>query len=164
MDKTLEIDSIDRQILRILQTDATQSVQQIADKVGLTSNPCWRRIRRLEESGVIEKRVAIINPVRIGLGTTAFVMIKTDRHTTDWLAAFKRCVQEIPEIVECHRMTGAVDYLLKVIVKDLTHYDYVYQKLISAVPDLSDVSSTFSMESLKQDTIIDTSTTARGAH
>jgi Lrp/AsnC family transcriptional regulator len=159
----IEIDSIDRQILRLLQTDVTQSVQQIAEKVGLTNNPCWRRIRRLEESGVIKKRVAVVDPAKVGLGTTAFVMIKTDRHTADWLSNFKQRIQEIPEIVECHRMTGAVDYLLKVLVKDLTHYDYVYQKLISAIPDLSDVSSTFSMENLKQHTIVDTSTAIRGS-
>lgn len=152
----MEYDDIDRKILGILQVDATQSIQDISDQVGLTTNPCWRRIKRLEEQGVITARVAVIDPVKLGLGMTAFVRIHTDKHTKNWLETFKASVRRIPEIVECHRMTGDVDYLLKVMVRDLAHYDRVYQKLLEYVPDLKDVSSSFSMERLKDKQVIDT--------
>jgi len=142
----MELDSIDKKILGILQQDSTTSVQDIAVEVGLTNNPCWRRIKRLETSGIIEQRVAIVNPKAIGLGITAFVTIKIDSHNDEWLESFASCIDEIPEIVECHRMTGDVDYLLKVLIRDLEHYDKVYQNLIARVPGLKDVSSTFSME------------------
>lgn len=145
----VELDDIDKKILGILQEDATRAIQEIADQVGLTTNPCWRRIRRLEEAGIIQKRVAVIDPVKVGLKMTCFVRIHTSKHSGDWLQTFSKSVSRIPEIVECHRMTGEVDYLLKVLVRDLDHYDQVYQKLIKFVPDLSDVSSSFSMEKLK---------------
>lgn len=158
MNKKIEIDSIDAKILSILQVDATQSIQDIANQIGLTNNPCWRRIKRLEVSGVIERRAALINPQLIGLSTTAFVTLRIDTHATQWLEKFSHCIAQIPEIIECHRMTGDVDYLLKIIVRDLEHYDQVYRRLISQVPGLSDVSSTFSMEQLKRDAIIDVTT------
>ncbi|MEM1146485.1 MAG: Lrp/AsnC family transcriptional regulator [Pseudomonadota bacterium] len=145
----VELDNIDKKILGIVQNDATRPIQEIADAVGLTSNPCWRRLRRLEEIGIIQKRIAVIDPAKLGLKMTCFVRIHTSQHTGDWLETFKRSVSRIPEIVECHRMTGEIDYLLKVIVRDLDHYDKVYQALIKYVPDLSDVSSSFSMERLK---------------
>lgn len=151
----VEIDDIDRKIISLLQIDATRSIQDIADKVGLTSNPCWRRIKRLEADGVITARVAVIDPASIGLGMTAFVSIHTDKHNKDWLDKFKSAVRLIPEIVECHRMTGDVDYLLKVMVRDLAHYDHVYQRLLEYVPNLSDVSSSFSMERLKDGHVLD---------
>lgn len=153
-----EFDHIDYRILRYLQIDASQAIQEIADKVGLTTNPCWRRIKRLEELGVINKRVVLVNNVKLGLKTTAFVMLKTDDHSAQWMLKFKDCIEDIPEIVECHRMTGSVDYLLKVILRDLPHYDQVYQRLIKSIPNLKDVSSSFSMESLKQDSIIEPTT------
>lgn len=154
----IELDNIDIEIISILQLDATRSIQDIADSVGLTNNPCWRRIKRLEEKGVIERRVAVINPRAIGLGTTAFVTIRIDSHSGDWLAKFASAIDEIAEIVECHRMTGDVDYLLKIMVRDLEHYDSVYQNLIRKVPGLTDVSSTFSMEQLKRDGSINAAT------
>jgi len=154
-EKIVELDSIDNNIIRILQLDSTQSIQAISEQVGLSNNPCWRRIKRLESEGVIERRVAVINPRRIGLGTTAFVTIRIDSHNKDWLEKFAACVAQISEIIECHRMTGDVDYLLKVIVRDLVHYDEVYQRLIAMVPGLTDVNSTFSMEQLKTGTVID---------
>ena len=144
-----KIDSKDRAILRLLQKDATLTIQQIGEQVGLSPNPCWRRIRVLEESGVIEKRAAIINPKAVGLRLTAFVTIRTAVHSASWLDSFARAVNEIPEIVECHRMSGDVDYLLKVLVTDMEHYDFVYRKLIARIDHLSDVSSGFSMEPLK---------------
>lgn len=151
----MEYDDIDMQIMRILQSDCTISIQDLADKVGLTSNPCWRRIKKLEADGVIVKRVAIINPAALGLGMTAFVRVHTEKHTKDWLEIFGSAIERIPEIVECHRMTGDVDYLLKVIVRDLAHYDRVYQRLLEYVPHLNDVSSAFSMEQLKDGLVID---------
>lgn len=154
----MELDSIDRKILSLLQTDATLSLAMIGERVGLSPNPCWRRIRRLEEAGVIERRVAIVDPVAVGLALTAFVLIKTDKHSREWLDSFANGIRLIPEIVECHRMSGDTDYLLKVVVKDMAHYDRVYQRLIAVVPGLSDVSSSFSMEKIKHGTAIDLST------
>ena len=153
----IELDTIDQSILNILQQDCTRPIKEIADKVGLSNNPCWRRIRRMEESGVIKHRVALVDPAKIGLGVTAFVTIRTDEHSSDWLEIFKRAVNAIPEIVDCHRMTGDVDYLLRIVVHDIEHYDKVYQRLIKSAPGLSDVSSTFSMEKLKQGPAIDVS-------
>lgn len=155
MKELIELDTTDRKLVRILQEDASQSIQQLSEQVGLTVNPCWRRIKRLEEKGVIGKRVAVVNPERLGLGTVAIVLIKTDQHTNDWLTTFKQAVQDIPEIVECHRMTGAVDYLIKMQLRDLGHYDKVYQRLIRLVPSLTDVSSTFSMENLKPNAVLE---------
>ena len=153
-----KIDATDRRILALLQDDATLSIQDIADRVGLSSNPCWRRIKQLEAAGVIERRVALVDAAKVGLGVTVFVMIRTGQHNPDWLARFARGVALIPEIVECHRMSGDVDYLLKIIVSDIAHYDRVYQRLIAHVPGLSDVSSTFSMERMKHGTGIDLAT------
>ena len=145
------IDSVDVDILRELQSDASRSVQEIADVVGLSQNPCWRRIKRLESEGVIQRRVAILDPVRLGRRLTVFVSIRTNRHNDEWLERFAEGVARIPEIVEIHRMSGDVDYLLKVIVADIAEYDRIYKLLISAV-DLSDVSSSFAMETIKSTT------------
>ena len=149
-----ELDPIDRKILRLIQTDASLSVQDIADQVGLSANPCWRRIKNMEASGVIERRVALVSAAKLGLGVTVFVTIRTDKHNPEWLASFAQGINAIPEIMECHRMSGDVDYLLKVVVADIPHYDRVYQALIAQVPGLSDVSSTFSMERLKAGTAL----------
>ena len=146
----LKLDDIDRKILTLLQQDATQSVQDLADAVGLTTNPCWRRIKRLEEEDIILRRVAVVDPGKLGLGMTAFVRISTETHTKDWLDTFKTSVGRIPEIIECHRMAGDVDYLLKIVVEDLSHYDRVYQRLLDQVPNLKDVSAAFSMERMKE--------------
>ena len=152
-----KLDDIDLKILGILQADATRSIQEIADEVGLTTNPCWRRIRRMEAGGVIEGRVALVNAAALGLGMTAFVTIRTDQHTSDWLEKLAHGIRIIPEIVECHRMSGDVDYLLKIVVRDLAHYDTVYRRLLELVPGLKDVSSAFSMELLKRSAVIDPS-------
>ena len=154
MSKNIKIDAIDRRILEIIQRDATHSIQDIGEQVGLSTNPCWRRIKRMEDAGIIERRVAILNPVKLGLGVTAFVSIRTNKHTPDWLASFAAGILSIPEIIECHRMSGDVDYLLKIAVANIAHYDRIYQELIAAVPGLSDVSSTFSMERLKYGTAL----------
>jgi Lrp/AsnC family transcriptional regulator len=147
-----ELDSIDRKILGIVQEDCTLSIQQLADHVGLSANPCWRRLKRLEAEGVIRGRVALLDPEALGLAMTVFVAIRTNRHDLAWLDTFAAAMGRIPEIVEAHRMSGEVDYLLKVLVADMAHYDQVYRRLIAAVPGMSDVSSSFSMERLKYGT------------
>ena len=152
--KISQLDSIDWAILGVLQADAAVPVHEVGERVGLSSNACWRRIKRLEETGVIARRVALLDPERLGLGTTVFVAIRTNRHDPEWLAAFSRGVERIDEVIECHRMAGDVDYLLKLVVRDIAHYDRIYRKLIAAVPDLADVSSTFSMERMKATTAL----------
>ena len=144
-------DFLDRSILRELQRDDSRSVQEIADAVGLSQNPCWRRIKRLEEAGVIDRRVAILNPAKLGKGMTVFVSIRTNQHNEDWLSRFASGVMQIPEVVELYRMTGDVDYLMKLLVADIAEYDRIYKKLIEVV-ELSDVSSSFAMERIKSTT------------
>lgn len=150
----LELDSIDWAILEVLQHDAALPIQAIGERVGLSTNPCWRRIKRLEEAGVIARRVALLDPDKVGLPTTVFVAIRTRRHDPEWLAAFAAGVGAIPEITECHRMAGEIDYMLKLSVRDIAHYDRIYQRLIAEVPGLNDVSSTFSMEAMKVTTAL----------
>ena len=142
------MDEFDRKILTLIQADATLSVAEIADKVGLSSTPCWRRIRNLEQSGVIEKRVAILDPAKIGLGVTVFVGVKAGKHAAGWLDAFATAVQDIEEIIEVYRLSGEIDYLMKVMVPDIAAYDAVYKRLIRKV-DFDDVSSFFAMEEIK---------------
>lgn len=149
------MDSIDKHILAIIQVDCTLPIQEIGDRVGLSTNPCWRRIKRMEDSGVIERRVALLSQEAVGLATTVFVSIRTTRHDPDWLEIFSTGVAAIPEIIECHRMSGDIDYLLKIVARDIGHYDQVYRRLIQAVPGLSDVSSAFSMERLKYGTALE---------
>lgn len=149
-----QLDSIDWAILTQLQADASLPVHEIGERVGLSHNACWRRIKRLEETGVIARRVALLDPERLGLATTVFVSVRTNRHDPEWLAAFSRGVAAIDEVIECHRMAGDVDYLLKLVVRDIAHYDRIYRKLIAAVPDLADVSSSFSMERMKHTTAL----------
>lgn len=154
MDKNIALDSKDWAILAILQRDSSQSVQAIGDVVGLSANPCWRRIRRMEESGIIERRVALLDAEKVGLGTTVFVTIRTNRHDPKWLEAFSKGVAALDEIIECHRMAGDIDYMLVLQVRDISDYDRIYQRLIARVPDLADVSASFSMERLKHTTAL----------
>ncbi|MEM7077174.1 MAG: Lrp/AsnC family transcriptional regulator [Pseudomonadota bacterium] len=154
----VELDNKDREILAALQQDASISVAHLAERVNLTTNPCWRRVKRLEDAGVIRAKVALLDTAVVGLRTTAFVTIRIDRHAQDWLTEFAAAVEAIPEIVECHRMTGDIDYLLKVVIADLHHYDLVYKRLIEDIPHLTDVSSAFSMERLKETTAVDLAT------
>ena len=142
------MDDLDKKILAQLQTDSTLSVSDIADRVGLSATPCWRRIRIMEESGVIERRVALLNPEKLTLGVTVFVGVKTSQHNYEWLERFAKVVAEIDEVVELYRMSGEVDYLLRIVAPDIAGYDAVYKRLIQAA-DLSDVSSSFAMEQIK---------------
>ena len=146
-----KLDQIDRKILSLMQKDSTLSIATIAETVGISQTPCWRRIHQLEEAGFIARRVALLNPTRIGLKLTAFVIVRTSHHSAEWLANFSEATRSIPEIVEIHRMSGEMDYLLKIITEDIEGYDRIYKKLISKVT-LSDVSAAFSMESIKYTT------------
>ncbi|MFM7121667.1 MAG: Lrp/AsnC family transcriptional regulator [Gammaproteobacteria bacterium] len=145
------MDRIDRQILNILQADATISVQAAGERVGLSTNACWRRIKNLEEAGYIRKRVALLDPKRVGRGVTVFVTVKTSNHSETWLQTFASGVAALPEVMEFYRIGGDVDYLLKVLVGDIAEYDRFYKKLIRIAP-LSDVSSNFAMEQVKYTT------------
>ena len=147
------MDRVDRKLLALLQQDSTQSIAQLADQVGLSQTPCWKRIQRLEAEGVIERRVALLSPEKLGLGLTVFVSIEAGDHSPDWLARFADAVSEFPEVVEVHRMAGDIDYMLRVITRDIAAYDGFYKRLIAAVP-LKNVSSRFSMERVKSTTTL----------
>jgi Lrp/AsnC family transcriptional regulator len=147
----VKIDSIDRRILEELQRDAARPVEQIASLVGLSQNPCWRRIKRLEAVGVIQRRVAIVDAARLGVGLTVFVSIRTNQHNESWLERFASGVRKIPEVVELYRMSGETDYLLKVLARDVADYDRIYKQLIRTA-ELHDVSSSFAMEQIKYTT------------
>jgi Lrp/AsnC family transcriptional regulator len=149
----VDLNRIDAKILAKLQAEADITIAELADAVGLSSNACWRRVKAMEEAGVIKRRVALLDAEQLGLGTTVFVNIRTSQHSEDWLESFARGVAGIAEIVECYRMSGEVDYLLKIIVSDIAHYDRVYKKLIR-VTSLLDVSSSFAMEQLKYTTAL----------
>jgi Lrp/AsnC family transcriptional regulator len=149
----VDFDRADARILARLQTDADVTIAELADAVGLSSNACWRRVKALEEAGVIAHRVALLDAGKLGLGSTVFVNIRTSQHSEEWLESFAKGVATIPEIVEVYRMSGEVDYLLKIIVSDIAHYDRVYRKLIRTV-SLLDVSSSFAMEQLKYTTAL----------
>lgn len=144
-------DDKDREILKILQADSTVSLETIAARVSVSVNTCWRRVRRLEESGIIQARVALCDPEKLGVGQTVFVAIKTRDHSSAWLKKFAATVTAIPEVIEFYRMAGDVDYLLKIAVSSVADYDRVYKSLISKT-EVADVSATFAMECLKNTT------------
>ncbi len=142
------LDAMDLKILRILQDDCTLPVAEIGKSVGLSTTPCWRRIQKLEELGYIQRRVALLDPTKVGAGVTVFVSISSSQHTLEWLERFHSVITEFPEVVEFYRMSGAVDYLLRVVVPDIAAYDRFYKKLISKI-ELTNVSSAFAMEQIK---------------
>jgi len=147
------LDEMDVKILRILQQDCTRPVAEIGKEVGLSTTPCWRRIQKLEESGVITRRVAVLAAQRVNVGVTVFVSIKTDELSLAWLERFHAAVVDFPEVVEFYRMSGEVDYLLRVVVPDIAAYDAFYKKLISRI-EISKVSSAFAMEQIKYTTAL----------
>ena len=147
------MDQIDRLILMQLQHNAAQPVADIARKVGLSVTPCWRRIQQMEENGIIRKRVALLDSKAIGVAMSVFVAVRTDQHNADWLKNFAGMVADMPEVVEFYRMSGEVDYLLRVVVPNMAAYDSFYRKLIAHV-QLTDVSSSFAMEEIKYTTAL----------
>ena len=145
------LDKTDKKILEQLQRDAGLSVAELSARIGLSATPCWKRVKRLEEEGFIRRRVALADRAKLGLKVTVFVSIRTNEHDAAWLENFARVAASFPEIVELHRMSGDVDYLMKVVTSDVEGYDRFYKKLIKAVR-LTDVSSAFAMEQIKYST------------
>jgi Lrp/AsnC family transcriptional regulator len=147
------MDATDRKILALLQDDASLSVAEIGNRVGLSSTPCWKRIQRLEAEGVLTKRVALVDQDKLGLGVTVFVSIETGDHSQDWLDRFAQAIGAMPEVMEFYRMAGDVDYMLRVVVTDIAGYDAFYKKMIATVP-LKNVTSRFAMEKIKSTTAL----------
>ena len=147
------LDKIDRAILAELQRDATLTVDDLAARIHLSRNACWRRVKALEESGVIKARVALIDAAKLGLGLTAFIAIRTAQHEEKWLEKFSRAVREFPEIIGVYRTTGETDYLLQAVVSDIAGYDQLYKRLITRI-SLTDVSASFVMEKIKETTAL----------
>ena len=147
------MDDLDRKILTLLQGDASMTISELSEAVGLSTTPLWKRVQKMEKRGIIRKKVTLINQAEVGLKLTGFVSIRTNDHDDAWLEKFNDAVQAIPEIIEVYRMAGEVDYLLKVVAPDMEGYDRVYRRLINGVK-LSDVSASFSMEVVKATTIL----------
>lgn len=149
--KEITIDKRDKEILDCLQHDATMSIADIANRVGLSVSPCWRRIQLMEEHGIIDKKVTLLNPSRLGLHMTVFVQVKAAKHDKVWLDKFAKHASVFSEVTEFYRMSGAYDYLLKVQVTDMASFDHFYKRFIAGI-DLLDVTSSFAMENLKYST------------
>ncbi len=147
------MDAKDRKILDLLQENAMLTAAQVAEQVGLTTTPCWRRIQRLEEQGFIRNRVALLDRQKMNVGITVFVSVRANRHASDWVDRFREVVRNTPEIIEAHRLSGDTDYLLRVVVPSIEIFDQVYKQMITAL-EFTDVSSSFSMEELKYTTAI----------
>ncbi|MEZ5556729.1 Lrp/AsnC family transcriptional regulator [Haliea sp.] len=146
------LDNQDKQLLSLLQGDASLSVGDLAERVALSKSACWRRLQKLEEAGVIRQRVTLLDPASIGLGLTVFITIRTNQHNAAWVEQFRQIVQEVEGVLEVYRLGGQLDYLLKAVVADMPGYDRLYQRLIAA--DLFDVSASFVMEEIKATTAL----------
>ncbi|MBV9828902.1 MAG: Lrp/AsnC family transcriptional regulator [Alphaproteobacteria bacterium] len=145
------MDEVDRKLLQILQEDTTLSIAQLAERVGLSQTPCWKRIQKLEAQQVITRRVALVDAERVGIGLTVFVALEAGEHTPQWLERFSTVITTMPEVMEVYRMAGDIDYLLRVAVADMAEYDSFYKRLIASVP-MKNVTSRFGMERLKYTT------------
>ena len=145
------MDEVDRKLLALMQADSTTAIAELADRVGLSPTPVWKRIQKLEQAGVISGRVALVDPERVGIGLIVFVAIEAHEHTPDWMAAFARALENMPEVMDAYRMAGEVDYMLRVAVPGMAAFDEFYKKLIASVP-LKNVTSRFAMERLKHTT------------
>jgi len=146
----IKLDKIDKKLLKLLQHKVDVPVSQLAEQVHLSSTPCWKRIQRLEEQGLIKQKVALLNEKKLGLNFVGFIQIKTTGHSKEWDKEFLNTVLPFPEIMECFRMAGEYDYLIKVQVKDLEAFDHFYKKLVAAQPDLQEVTSSIALERLKE--------------
>ena len=147
------MDRIDKEILALLQENADLPLAEIAGRVNLSSTPCWRRIQRLEEQGVIKRKVALLDPEKLNVGVTVFVLLRTSRHNQEWFEKLRAIISAIPEVVDFYRMSGTIDYLLRVAVPDIAAYDAVYKKLTSDI-EIFEVSSSFAMEEIKHTTAL----------
>ncbi|ACS86643.1 MULTISPECIES: Lrp/AsnC family transcriptional regulator [Musicola] len=148
------LDKTDRMLLSLLQRDCTLSLQALSEAVNLTSTPCWKRLKRLEEEGYITARVALLDSDKVGLGLTAFVLLKTQHHNSTWYREFSGFVSEMPEVLTFYRMAGEYDYLMQVQVADMKSYDNFYKRLVNGIPGLVDVTSSFAMERIKHTTAL----------
>lgn len=148
------LDSVDRTLLRLLQKDATLALSELADAVNLTTTPCWKRLKRLEDEGILRQRVALLDAAKLGLSFTAFVQIKTSNHSKEWYNTFVNTVSDFPEVMEFYRMAGDYDYMMKVQVADMQAFDLFYKKLVNSIEGLTNVTSTFAMEPLKYTTAL----------
>ena len=148
------MDSVDKKILTLLQQDTTLSVNDIAERVNLSTTPCWKRIKKLEDTGIIKARVALLNSAKVGAGVSVFVHLKTHNHEDLWLARFAESITGFDEVMECYRMAGEWDYLLRVATKDIESFDRFYKKLITEIDGLTDVTSSFAMEEIKFSTCL----------
>ncbi len=147
------MDKLDRRILDLLQKNGSLTAAEIAERVGLSKVPCWRRIRRMQETGVIRQTVALLDAKALNVGTTVFVMVRTANHSAAWFDKFAKAVRDVPEVTELYRMSGEVDYLMRIVVPDIDGYDAVYKKLIAAI-DFLDVSASFALETIKATTAL----------
>ncbi|WP_220149784.1 Lrp/AsnC family transcriptional regulator [Sphingomonas aracearum] len=153
MARSSTLESADLKILEVLQKDGALSIAAVAERTGISQNGCWRRIKRLEDEGVISGRVTLVNPAKVGLDLTVFVHVKASEHSEEWFERFSAAVQEMPEVVEFYRMAGEVDYLIKLMVENIAAYDAVYKRLTKAV-NIVNVTSTFAVEVLKLTTAL----------
>ncbi|MCG9548763.1 Lrp/AsnC family transcriptional regulator [Vibrio harveyi] len=148
----MSLDKIDKQLLSFLQNDGTLSLNDLAERVNLTTTPCWKRLKKLEDEGYIEKRVALLSAEKLDLSFIAFVQLKTSDHSEGWYNHFVTTVSNFPEVMEFYRMAGEYDYMMKVVVKDMKCFDEFYKRLVNSVKGLSNVTSTFAMEPIKYTT------------
>lgn len=149
----MKLDAIDRRILLALQDNTDISIAQLADRAGLSQTPCWKRVQKLEEAGIINRRVALLTPEKLGLGLTVFVQVQAGDHSAEWLENFAATVSARPEVMELYRMAGDVDYMLRVVVSDMASFDAFYRQLIAEIP-LKNVTSRFAMERIKYTTAL----------
>lgn len=150
----MELDRVDKKLLQLLQQDGTLSLAELAETVNLTTTPCWKRLKRMEENGIISKRVALLDPEKLGLSFTAFVQIKTSDHSHEWYRQFVEIISEYTEVMEFYRMAGEYDYMMKVLVADMKQFDLFYKRLVNSIDGLTNVTSTFAMEPLKYTTAL----------
>lgn len=153
MSQTLSLDATDKSLLRHVQQDASLSIEQLAERVNLSRNACWRRLRRLEDEGVIRARVALADPVKLNLELTVFIAVRTSRHDADWATRFHQAVQDIPELLGVYRTAGEIDYILHARVPNVAAYDRLYKKLTARI-EMQDVSASFVMEEIKEVTAL----------
>lgn len=147
------LDELDRKILQVVQSDATPALEDIAKRVNSSKTPVWNRIKKMRERGVISREVAIVDPDAVGLDHCFFILVKTSRHDSEWLESFTQAVAEAPEIMEAHRLTGEIDYILKVRVRNVNHFDEFYKRLVAKI-SIYNVTSCLSMEAMKETTAL----------
>jgi Lrp/AsnC family transcriptional regulator len=148
----VKIDQYERQILELLQRDATLSIEELSKRVGLSQSPCWRRIKRLEREGVIKSRVAVLDHLRLGMGVVVFVNVSLTLHGKGSLEEFENEIRKFPEVLECYTVTGVTDYLLKIVTRDIQHYETFVRNHLVAMPMIRELHSTIAVTEIKDTT------------